>query len=80
MTKRSRLSSRNNYVFQQDRAPSHTSRVTQAHLEEATTEFTKKDECPPQSPNCNPKDYVMGLSEGESLPGSERQTDQAGIK
>ena len=48
MTKRSRLYSRNNewYVCQQDRT-SHTSRVTQAHLEEATPEFTKKDECPP---------------------------------
>ena len=61
------------------RKTEHTSRVIQAHLEEATLEF-KKDEWLPQSPDCNPLDYAMGLSEGESLPGSERQTDQAGIK
>ena len=58
----------------------HTSRVIQAHLEEATPEFIKKDEWPQQSPDCNPLDYAMGLYEGESLTGSERQTDQAGIK
>ena len=52
-----RLYPRNNYVFRQDGAPSHTSMVTQAHLEEATPEFIKKDEWPPQSPDCNPMDY-----------------------
>ena len=31
-----RLYPRNNYVFHQNRASSHTSRVTQAHLEEAS--------------------------------------------
>ena len=43
MSKRSRLYSNNHYVFQQYKAPSHTSRVTQAHLEEAIPEFIKKD-------------------------------------
>ena len=46
-------------MFQRDGAPSHTSRVTQAHLEEATPEFIKKDKWPPQSSYCNPMDYVM---------------------
>ena len=46
-------------MFQQDVAPSHTSRVTETHLEEATPEFIKKDEWPPQSPDCNPMDYAM---------------------
>ena len=32
MTKRSRLYSRNNYVIQQDRAPSHTGSVNEAYL------------------------------------------------
>ena len=37
-----RLYPRNNNMFQQDGAPSHTSRVTQANLEEATPEFTNR--------------------------------------
>ena len=45
-------------MFQQDGDSSHTSRVTQAHLDEATPEFIKKDEWSPQSPDCNPMDYV----------------------
>ena len=45
--------------FSKNGAPSHTSRVTQAHLEEATPEFIKKDEWPPLSPDCNPMDYVI---------------------
>ena len=46
--------------------------IPQGHLEEVTPEFTKKDEWPPQSPDCNPMDYAMGLSEEESLPGRVR--------
>ena len=41
------------------RAPSYTSRVIQAHLEEAAPEFIKKDEWPPQSPDFNPMDYAI---------------------
>ena len=63
----SRLYPRNNFVFQQDRAPSHTSRVTQGHL--ATPEFIKKDEWPPQSSDCNTMENAF-ISEKESLPGS----------
>ena len=59
MTKQRRLYSRNNHLFQQDRAPSHTSRVIQDHLLEATPESIKKDEWPSQSPDCNPMDYAI---------------------
>ena len=48
-----RLNPRNNHLFHQNGAPSHTNRVTQAHLEEATQEFIKEDECQ----DCNPMDY-----------------------
>ena len=39
--------------------PSHTSRVTQVHLVEATPNFINKDKWPPQSNDCNPTDYAM---------------------
>ena len=54
-------------MFKQDGAHSHTSRVTQAHLEEATPEFIKKDEWPPQSPDCNPMDYGIWDSLNEKV-------------
>jgi len=47
------------YIFQQDGAPSHTSRLTQNHLEQNTPNFIKKNEWPPQSPDCNPMDYSI---------------------
>ena len=37
-----RLNPRNNYVFHQNGASSNTSRVTQAHLEEATQDSSRK--------------------------------------
>ena len=37
-----RLYPRNNYVFHQNGASSHTSRVTQAHLEEATHDSSRR--------------------------------------
>jgi hypothetical protein len=39
-----RLYPGNDYILQQDGATSHTSRVTQEHLREETTEFIKKYE------------------------------------
>jgi hypothetical protein len=36
--------------------------VTRDHLREETPAFTKKDECPPQSPDINPMDYTMWYS------------------
>ena len=49
----------NDYVFQQDGAPSHTSRASQEYLAENTNQFIKKDEWPPQSADCNPMDYAI---------------------
>ena len=37
-----RLYPRNNYVFHQNGASSHTSRVTQAHLEEASQDSSRR--------------------------------------
>jgi hypothetical protein len=45
------------YIFQQDGATTRTSKVTQEHLDEEVPQFIKKDEWPPQSPDCNPMDY-----------------------
>lgn len=74
-----RLYPGNDYVFQQDGAPSHTSRVTQAYLEDATPEFIKKDEWPPQSPDCNPMDYAIWDSLKEKVYEGRRDkfTEQA---
>ena len=46
-------------MFQRDGTPSHTSKVTHDHLEEATPEFIKKDEWSPQSPDCIQMDYAI---------------------
>ena len=47
----------NDFIFQQDGSPSHTSRITQEHLGANTPEFIGKDDWPPQSPNLNPMDH-----------------------
>ena len=44
-----RLYPNGDWVFQQDGAPAHTSKIT----------FIRKDEWPPQSPDCNPMDYAV---------------------
>jgi len=54
-----RMYPNNDYIFQQDGAPSHTSRVTQDHLNDESPNFIKKDEWPPQSPDCNSMDYSI---------------------
>ena len=47
----------NDFIFQQDGALSHTSRITQEHLYANTPEFIGKDDWPLQSPDLNPMDY-----------------------
>ena len=42
-------------IFRQDWAPSHSSRITQDHLQECTPIFVKKREWLPMSLDCNPK-------------------------
>ena len=50
----------NNYVFQQDGAPSHTTRARLDYLtEENENQYIKRDESPPQSADCNPMDYAI---------------------
>ena len=36
-----------------------TSKTTQEYLDGATPDFIRKDEWPPQSPDCNPMDYAV---------------------
>jgi transposase len=62
-----RLYPANDYIFQQDGATSHTSRRTQQHMEDVVPAFIKKDEWPPQSPDCNPMDYSVWNSLSEKV-------------
>jgi hypothetical protein len=70
------------YIFQQDGATSRTSKVTQEHLDEEVPEFIKKDEWPPQSPDCNPMDYHVhvGLALRESLSGRTEKFSKEELK
>ena len=47
------------FVFQQDGAPAHTSQQTQDWLQQQCPEFIRKDEWPPNSPDLNPLDYFV---------------------
>jgi len=48
-----------NYVWQQDGAPCHTAKKTQAFLQDQMTNFWGKDMWPPNSPDLNPLDYSI---------------------
>ena len=49
-----------NYYFMQDGAPSHTANITQEYLKENFgRRFIRKDQWPPNSPDCNPLDYFF---------------------
>lgn len=55
------------YVWQQDSAPCHTSRKTQAWLSENFDDHTGPEVWPPSSPDCNPLDfYVWGAVERDT--------------
>ena len=47
----------NNFVFQQNGAPAHSSRLAQEWIERHSPEFVKKDQWPPNSPDLNLLDY-----------------------
>ena len=72
----------NDFIFQQDGSPSHTSRITQEHLDANTPEFNGKDDWPPQSPDLNLMDYHVWDSlsekvyEGRSTMFTERELKQ----
>lgn len=54
------------YVFQQDSAPAHKARKTQAWLYENLMYHWSPDLWPPSSPDCNPLDYYLwGVVEAE---------------
>ena len=47
------------FLFQQDGAPAHTSKQAQDWLEHHCPEFVNKDEWPPNSPDLNPLDFSV---------------------
>ena len=47
------------FMFQQDGAPAHTSKVTQAWLQHNIPGFISKEEWPPSSPDLNPMDFSI---------------------
>ena len=47
----------NNYIFQQDGAPSHTNHAIQQFFNENAPGFMEKDEWPPLSPDLYPMNY-----------------------
>lgn len=54
------------YVFQQDSAPAHKARITQAWLIQNLPHHWSPDLWPPSSPDCNPLDYYLwGVVEKE---------------
>ena len=49
------------FIFQQDGAPAHSSRLSQQFIAQNCPDFISKDEWPPNSPDLNPLDfYVWG--------------------
>ena len=51
--------SRNNFTFQQDGEPSHTSKHTVAFLQKSVPDFIEPSNWPPNSPDMNPVDYSI---------------------
>ena len=51
--------SNGDYIFQQDGACSHTSKVTLAYLEEHCCKFLKPDSLQPNRPELSPCDYPI---------------------
>jgi hypothetical protein len=49
----------NDFLFQQDGAPAHTSKQAQEWLKRNCPEFVSKDEWPPNSPDLNPLDFCV---------------------
>uniref|UniRef100_A0A914DG88 Tc1-like transposase DDE domain-containing protein n=1 Tax=Acrobeloides nanus TaxID=290746 RepID=A0A914DG88_9BILA len=47
------------WAFQQDSAPAHFARDTQAMLAEECPDFITNDQWPPSSPDLNPLDYLV---------------------
>jgi len=68
-----RLYPEDDFIFQQDRAPSHTSYATQSFLNSKTPNLMTKDEWPPQSPDCNPMDYSVWESRKENAYRGQRE-------
>src|SRR6218665_2039745 len=50
-----------NYIFQQDSAPSHRCRLAQQFLQSNTPDFIHRGAWPPTSPDLNSLNYYVGL-------------------
>ena len=69
------------FVFQQDGAPAHTTKQAQEWLAVNTPDFIAKDEWPPNSPDLNPLDYcVWGLMLAAYQKNSPKPTTKAALK
>ena len=71
------------YVFQQDSAPAHKARTTQAWLFTNVPYHWTPDLWPPSSPDCNPLDYfVWGVLEREvnSRPYNTKEALKAAVR
>ena len=71
------------YVFQQDSAPAHKARTTQAWLFANVPYHWSPDLWPPSLPDCNPLDYfVWGVLESEvnSRPYNNKEALKAAIR
>jgi len=53
------------FIFQQDGAPSHAAKSTQQWLAAHCPDFINKDAWPPNSPDLNPLDYRVWVDAGE---------------
>jgi hypothetical protein len=49
------------YVFQQDGAPAHNSKMSQGWCAANLSKFWPKEIWPPSSPECNPLDYYVWI-------------------
>lgn len=64
------------FTFQQDSAPAHKARTTQAWLQANVPSFIKATEWPPNSPDLNPLDYsIWGILESKVCSARHKDLD-----
>ena len=66
------------WVWQQDSAPAHKSKETQAWLQKKSYDFVPFSHRPPSSPNLNPLDYFV-WSYAENITNMTSQNNQASL-
>ena len=69
----------NDFIFQQDGAPAHTARSTQACLREAGVDFWEKNMWPPSPPDLSPLDFSI-WGHIEAMACSKRHSSLTALK